>query len=206
MSSAADQNRTALRRELEFSGTEMAPCSACRKSKPRQGVPRPKCIVGAKSGRCSECVRKGYSKCDVTLSTPEWVRFRDLRNRLKKELEEADEVEVSLLHEQQDILQKILRHKAKKIRIRKQLRLAGEKTDSAMSRELEELEAVDAIEDCSDLTPEEGIAVSEVVGGTPWEMSPGDWIGLCDPSFPLEGLASFPADAGPSTAGEPSST
>lgn len=194
MASEAKRKRLRLASDILATGTEMPPCTRCRNAKTKAGEPKPKCIVGPKSGRCSECVRKGYHKdCDVKLSVPEWEKFRDVRERLSKELEDADEEEVRLLMVQQDILRKLSQHKAKKIRLRKQLRLAENRTETAVSRELDELEMAEAVE-------EEFLPTLEPVGvevsgppndSDPWGMTPSDWVGLCDPSFPLEGLESF---------------
>jgi hypothetical protein len=83
----------------------------------------------------------------VKLSVPEWERFRDTRERLSRELEAADEEELSLLMAQQDLLRKLSQHKAKKIRLRKQLRLAENRTETAVTRELDELEMAEAVEE-----------------------------------------------------------
>lgn len=134
----------------------------------------------------------------MKLSVPEWEKFRDVRERLSKELEDADEEEVRLLTAQQDLLRKLSQHKAKKIRLRKQLRLAENRTETAVSRELDELEMAEAVEEEFLPTPEP--AGVEVLGAPnesdPWEMTASDWLGLCDPAFPLEGLESFGSFAG----------
>jgi hypothetical protein len=203
MASAAKLKRLRLEADIKATGTEMPPCTRCRTAKVKSGDPRPKCIVGPKSGRCSECVRKGYHKdCDVKLSVPEWERFRDTRERLSKELEAADEEELRLLMEQQDVLRKLSTHKAKKIRLRKQLRLAENRTETAITRELDELEMAEAVEE--EFLPSVEPTGVEVSGppneADPWGMSPSDWIGLCDPSFPLEGLESYGSQLGTSGA------
>jgi len=76
----------------------MLPYTRYRNAKVKKGESRPKCIVRPKSGRCLECVRKGYYKdYNVKLSIPEWEKFRNVRKRLSKELEDANEEEVRLL-------------------------------------------------------------------------------------------------------------
>lgn len=194
MASVAKHKRLRLAAETAATGTEMPPCTRCQNAKVKPGETRPKCIVGPKSGRCSECIRKGYHKeCDVKLSVPEWEKFRNVRERLSKELDDADEEEVRLLTAQQDLLRKISQHKAKKIRLRKQLRLAENRTENAVSRELDELEAAESVE--NEFLPSfepSGVEVSgPSVDSDPWGMSPSDWVGLCDPTFPLEGLESY---------------
>jgi len=128
----------------------MAPCSACQKAKVPAGEERPKCIVSALSGRCSECYRKNLSHCDVRLTAPEWTKFRNMRDQLRAELENADDEEVEILQEQrrldrqrQDLLDRLISHKAKTRRLKKQLRLASDRTDKALAREIEEDDAAD---------------------------------------------------------------
>ncbi|KAM0721481.1 hypothetical protein Q7P37_002405 [Cladosporium fusiforme] len=148
MASEAKRKRLCLSDETAATGTEMPLCTCCRNAKVKPSEPKPKCIVGPKSGRCSECIRKGYHKdCDVKLSVPKWEKFRETRERLSKELEDADEEEIRLLTAQQDLLQKLSQHKARKIRLRKQLRLTERRTETAVSRELDDLESAEVIED-----------------------------------------------------------
>lgn len=62
-----------------------------------------------------------------------------------------------------------------------------------MARELDKLEMAEAVEE--EFLPSLEPAGVEVSGppndADPWGMTPSDWVGLCDPSFPLEGLESF---------------
>lgn len=190
MASSSRKRRLDLSLEIARTGSEMAPCTHCRHAKPRAGQTPPKCIVGVKSGKCSECVRKGYSDCDVTLSASEWERFRKTRDKLRADLEKADEEEISLLLEQRRLLDRISSHKAKKIRLRKQLRLAENRTDGAVAKELEALEAEEAAEPVPE-PDEAGVVVDESLPSG-WDMSVFDWDGLCDPSVPLDTLESFP--------------
>jgi hypothetical protein len=200
MASQAAIDRRNLANEVIATGFEAMPCcTPCRNAKPKKGEKeKPKCIVGPRSGRCSQCIIKGiHKKCDVKLSAPEWTKFRDTRERLRKEIEDADEDEIKLLMEQQEILRKLSAHKAKKIRLKKQLRLAENRTESAVAKELEDLEAAEAVEE--EFLPLEsesgGVELSEEAGPSDiWNLTPSDWIGLCDPSFPLEGLESFPVE------------
>ena len=149
MASQASINRRNLANEIIATGVEAMPCyTPCRNAKVKKGEEKPKCIVGPKSGRCSQCILKGiHKKCDIKLSAPEWTKFRDTRERLRKEIDNADEEEIKLLIQQQEILKKISAHKAKKLRLRKQLRLAENRTKSAVAKELEDLEAAEAVEE-----------------------------------------------------------
>jgi hypothetical protein len=148
MASIAKLKRLRLKAEILATGTKMPPYTRYRNAKVKPGESRPKCIVGPKSGRCSEYVRKGYHKdYDMKLSVPEWERFRDTRERLSKELEATNKEELGLLIAQQDLLRKLSQHKAKKIRLRKQLHLAENRTETAIARELDKLEMAEAIEE-----------------------------------------------------------
>ena len=89
--------RDQLCSELSSGGFEMAPCTACRTAPSKPGEEKAKCIVGLRSKRCSECVRKGYTYCDVTLTAPQWMQLRRSRDRLRKAIEEIEEEEIGLL-------------------------------------------------------------------------------------------------------------
>lgn len=150
----------------------MAPCSSCRKAKVKPGEERPKCVVGLRSRRCSECVRKGYTQCDVTLSRPEWERVRDVRDRLRLELQRHEEQEMELM-------QRIFDHRRRTLRLRKELRQAESRTETAAEKELEALEEADRVEaDAFGPVAEapEGVEVAsrDFVHGI-LEMSPIDW-------------------------------
>ena len=145
MPSAAAIKRCLKADEIQQNGVEIAPCSACQKAKVPPSEERPKCILSALSGRCSECFRKNLSHCDVKLTAPEWTKFRDIRDRLRAELEDADEEEIKIIQEQrrldrqrQEVTDRLINHKAKMIRLKKQLRLAADRTDRALAKEIEE--------------------------------------------------------------------
>jgi hypothetical protein len=139
MSSSSSLRRKTLASDIARNGTEMAPCTKCRNAKVKAGEEKPKCIVGPQSEKCSECVRKGLSHCDVTLSAPQWARLRDARDALRRDIERIEEEEVHLLQE-------LTARRMKKIRLRKQLRLSEDRTNAAASKELAELDALDAAE------------------------------------------------------------
>lgn len=139
MSSSSSLRRKNLAFDIQRDGTEMAPCTKCRNAKVKPGEEKPKCIVGPQSEKCSECVRKGSPHCDVTLSAPQWVRLRDARDALRRDIEKVEEEEIHLLQE-------LTARRMKKIRLRKQLRLSEDRTNAAAAKELEELDALDAAE------------------------------------------------------------
>ena len=138
---------------VESEGREMpSPCSACRNAKVLEGKERPRCVVDVRFGCCSQCVRKGYSKCDVTVTWTEWECLRNQRRKLKRQLDDAEEKvteAMSCVH-----------------RLRKQLRVAEEHEEKAISKEFATLqrlpsEGPEALEVSSDFllepegTPEE---------------------------------------------------
>lgn len=171
--------RKALSLETESNGIEMAPCTQCRNSKPKRGEPKKRCIAGARSGRCSECIRKGYTSCDVTVSRAEWEKMRDGRELLRRDLERAEEKEAELL-------QQLLDHRARTIRLRKQLRQAENRTDKAVAQELDDVEEAERVESAFLGLEEPGVLVEE----RPFfhdvlEMVPGDWASI-------DGLQGFP--------------
>lgn len=98
-----------------------SPCSSCQNARVVEGKSGPRCIVDIRFGCCSECVRKGYSSCDVSVTWTEWERLRDQRRRLKRKLEEAEEkVTEAMTHVH---------------RLRKQLRAAEERKERAITKE-----------------------------------------------------------------------
>jgi len=112
---------------IESEGREMpSPCSACRNARVPEGKSRPRCIVDVRFGCCSECVRKGYSSCDISVTWTEWERLREQRRRLKRKLEEAEEkVTEAMTHVH---------------RLRKQLRVAEEREEKAITKEFTALQ------------------------------------------------------------------
>ncbi len=85
-----------------------------------------------------------------------------------------------------ELLQRLTAHKAKRIRLRKQLRLAEARVDAEVSAEAVRL-------DEADHTIAEAVGVD--VSGPPdsaWDMTVAEWETLCDPLAPLD-LSEFPS-------------
>ena len=181
-------NKINLALETEHSGFEMAPCTRCRNARTKPDESKPKCIVGPRSGRCSECIRKGYPKCDVTLSRPEWEKVRDVRERLRKQLTEATEAESSVYEQLARQFSDLAKRKAKVARLRKQLALAERRTDDAVAREVLDLEMVELLEE--EFLPSEevvGVEAELVPSGDFLELPPDFWndvSGGADPVVP----------------------
>ena len=179
MPRSSKENRDSLCAEIESNGIEMAPCSSCRNAKAKSGDLQHRCIVGPRSSRCSECIRKGYTKCDVTVSRAEWEWVRDSRDRLRKDLDRAEEREVELTRQ-------LCEHRVRTLRLRKQLRLAERRTDKAVADELEELEATEREEtlylpeDEPTVFEEEQFCFNDIL-----EMGAGDLASIIDDLDPL---------------------
>lgn len=71
MSSSKLLERKQLALEIASDGIEIAPYTSYRNARVKRGEPKPKCILGPRSGKCSEYIRKGLSSCDVIVSRPE---------------------------------------------------------------------------------------------------------------------------------------
>jgi len=114
------RERQAIRIETE--GREMlSPCTACWEAKSSDRRPCPRCVVDVQFGCCSQCVRKGYSSCDVSVTWTEWEQLRSQRRKLKRQLDEAEE--------------KVTEAMTRVHRLRKQLRVAEDREEKEISKE-----------------------------------------------------------------------
>ncbi|KAK0247029.1 hypothetical protein LTS09_017835 [Friedmanniomyces endolithicus] len=108
--------------DIETEGREMpSPCTACREARSSDERPRPRCVVDVRYGCCSQCVRRGYSSCDVSVTWTEWERLRSQRRKLKRQLDEAEE--------------KVTEAMYRVHRLRKQLRVAEDREEKEISKE-----------------------------------------------------------------------
>lgn len=185
MSSSKSLSRKQLASEIVKTGHEMAPCTSCRNAKPPKGEEKPKCVVGPQSMKCSECVRKGKPHCDVTLSNPQWMKLCDARDALRRDIEKVEEEEIEIMQKQSKLLQELTARRMKKIRLRKQLRLSESRANSAVAKELEDLEAEDALEQA--LLPSEepfGVEAAEqpFAFHSILEMPPNSWDDMWNPN------------------------
>lgn len=109
----------------------MIPCTACEK----RGL---RCVKHEGSLRCSDCVRRGLSRCDVGGPAPgDWVSLDQAKEKLDLE-EEAAEAEHERL-----VMQSLA--KIKRIRIQKKFLRDREK--EMMRRGLASLDELDAAEE-----------------------------------------------------------
>ena len=128
----------------------------------------------------------------MTVSRAEWERVRDGRDGLRKDLERVEEREVELMRQ-------LFEHRARTLRLRKQLRLAERRTDEAVASELDSLEVLEEAErveaervGASNLPEEEEptVVVEEhSFFNDMLEMGPRDWavIDGLDPFLNLPG-------------------
>lgn len=121
----------------------MAPCSSCKSVVVAPGEVRPRCIVGPRSSKCSECIKHNRKSCDVSLAFSQWEKLRSAREALRRDIESLEEEEVEILQRLSRDQQALSERRMKKIRLRKQLRLAENRVDGATALALEELESED---------------------------------------------------------------
>ena len=162
-----------------------SPCTSCRDAKIAEGRIRPRCVVDVRFGCCSQCVRRGYSGCDVTVTWTEWERLRGQRRKLKRQLDEAEE--------------KVIEAMTKVHRLRNQLRVAEDREEKEISKEFAALQklpsegagALEAPE--SLLEPEgnpeelEGVSQLSVPSGTDLSLIPDDDFWPLLSELPLAG-------------------
>jgi DNA gyrase/topoisomerase IV subunit A len=196
MSSSKTLSRQRLVHEILRHGSEMAPCNSCKNARVKSREEKPRCIVGPQSLKCSECVRKGLSHCDVTLSNPQWMKLCDSRDALRRDIEKIEEEEVEILHKQSKLLQELTTRRMKKIHLRKQLRFSESRASSAVAKEIEDLEEEDALEQA--LLPSEedfGVDVQEnpFAFHSILEMSPSAWDDILDPDLTTGATGETPA-------------
>ena len=103
-----------------------SPYSSYRDAKVLEGRDRPRYIVDVRFSYCSQCVRRGYSGCNVTIIQTEQERLRSQRRKLKRQLDEAKE--------------KVTEAISRIYRLRKQLRVAEDREEKAISKEYIELQ------------------------------------------------------------------
>jgi phosphoribosylaminoimidazole carboxylase (NCAIR synthetase) len=73
------------------------------------------------------------------------MKLYNARDALRRDIEKIEEEEVDILQKQSKLLQELTARRIKKIRLRKQLRLSETRADTAVAKELEDLEAEDAL-------------------------------------------------------------
>jgi hypothetical protein len=100
------------------------------------------------SDRCAECIRLGRSDCDLFgLSRPQLLKIADRHSSLESQLEAAEE-EAELARHQAELA--ISRADARVRRLRKEKRFWFKRLSQAVSRGLESVEELEALEHCEE--------------------------------------------------------
>ncbi len=155
----SSRNRQFLLRSLGINSIAMGPCSNCE----RRGISR--CLASpGDSSRCEACVRNSRTGCDVLGPTDQQLQNAGRQfQRLEKELDDAeDEFEQMQLKAQQAY--------AKARRIRRQRRVLADKIQRMVERgiqSLEELERVEAEEQAEEARRQAGQQVIQDVTADP---------------------------------------
>jgi hypothetical protein len=123
------------------------------------------------------------------------MKLCDARDALRRDIEKIEEEEVDILQKQSKLLQELTARRMKKIRLRKQLRLSEARADTAVAKELEELETDDALEHAL-LSSEEPFGVEAAEQPFSFhsvlEMPPTSWDDIWT-AGPTTGVVSGPA-------------
>lgn len=143
-----------------------------------------------RTGRCAECARHGQS-CNSQVTRIEYEKIRKSREKLAAQLEEAEEEE--------DVLtRKLLEHRARIRRLRKQLRMKEQKEEQAQELEAASIKEAESLE--QELFAENTAPIPlDLPSFTPYPldgrllMTPEQWSALEGTPFPTLG---FTADSG----------
>jgi hypothetical protein len=155
------------------------------------GVP---CVMDLRTGRCAECARHGQS-CNSQVTRIEYEKIRKSREKIASQLEAAEE-------EEDELTRKLLEHRSRVRRLRKQLRMKEQKEAQA-----QEVEAA-SIAEAEQLEAELLAASSEPISADlatfdtfPMDgrllMSPAQWSDL--EGVPFDVLGFTGDDSGPGT-------
>ena len=129
---SSSTRRKALLSKFSNSSISMHPCGYCSS----KSIP---CKVSDASEYCEECVRLGRS-CDLIITAADWARLDRAKEKLRKQLEEAEE--------------QISAASMARLRLRKQLGLVKKREREMFSRELRNIESLEEDERAAGLLPE----------------------------------------------------
>ncbi len=99
----------------------LSPYTACQEAKTTDERPYPRYIVDVRFSYCSQCVRRGYSSYNVSITQTEQEQLRSQRRKLKRQLNEAEE--------------KVTKAITRIYQLRKQLRVAKDRKEKEISKE-----------------------------------------------------------------------
>lgn len=175
MPKASPKPSTARRHKLadfiENFGEEMVKsCSTCAKH-------NRSCRVHARSGKCSECLRRGQ-RCDIKVTQSEWERLKSEKARLRREIKDAYEAQERARQVQEKAREEQTAAFAREMRLRQQMDLLDKRAEDAIAVEeatIRELEAEEAREVLDLQAPSDGFMMN---------LSPSTWSAL--DGFPNE--------------------
>jgi hypothetical protein len=122
---SSKERKERLAANIAANGIIMGPrCFHCQ----RVGVP---CQIDLRSGRCVECARLGQS-CNQQVTRIEYDKIRQSREKATAELEAAESAE-------EKMMRKLLEHRGRVRRLRRQLRAKEEKEVEAQVLEAESI-------------------------------------------------------------------
>lgn len=99
------------------------------------GVP---CVMDLRTGRCAECARHGQS-CNSQVTRIEYEKIRKSREKIAAQLEAAEE-------EEDELTRKLLEHRSRVRRLRKQLRMKEQKEAQAQDAEASSIAEAERLE------------------------------------------------------------
>ena len=145
---SSTEQRHRLFKHIDLYGSKMP--TACDNCEASGSV----CRVDVRSGRCGECVRKNERKCNVAVTWSEFEKLRDVRLKLREKMKLALREHERLRDEQRRAREAEMASEAKLLRLQRQLFVAEEKEEAAVSTELRSLEeSENPIEDSLTVTP-----------------------------------------------------
>ena len=134
-------------------------CSTCEKHKRV-------CKVHIRSGRCSECLRRGQ-RCDVKVTQSEFTRLASEKEKLQARIKESREAQSEALKASEKALEDLRVARAREERLRQQMDLLDRRAEEAIA--VEERSIVEQELDEGTMTfdgPSEGLALN---------LSPSTW-------------------------------
>lgn len=152
------------------------------------------CVMDLRTGRCAECARHGQS-CNSQVTRIEYEKIRKSREKIAAQLEAAEE-------EEDELTRKLLEHRSRVRRLRKQLRMKEQKEAQAQDAEAASVaEAQRLEEEFLSVSAEPIPAGLESFEPYPFDgrpmMTPEQWSALEGAPFPVIGFTGD--DSGPGT-------
>lgn len=147
-----------------------------------------------RTGRCAECARHGQS-CNSQVTRIEYEKIRKSREKIAAQLEAAEE-------EEDELTRKLLEHRSRVRRLRKQLRMKEQKEAQAQEAEASSIAEAERLEEELLAASLEPIS-ADLTSFDPYPMdgrlllSPEQWSNLEGVPFPVLGFTGD--DSGPGT-------